>query len=117
MSIKVYGIKSCDTMKKTFNFLEEKGVDYEFTDYKKVAISPELLEGFLKKSPLEALVNKKGTTYRKMDDAQKVALEKAETAIPILIENPSMIKRPLITYPDGSQTLGFDKENITSHLS
>jgi arsenate reductase-like glutaredoxin family protein len=49
MSIKVYGIKSCDTMKKTFNFLEEKGVDYEFTDYKKEEISPELLEDFLAK--------------------------------------------------------------------
>ncbi|GAB3218341.1 Spx/MgsR family RNA polymerase-binding regulatory protein [Algoriphagus aestuariicola] len=116
MSIKVYGIKSCDTMKKTFNFLEEKGVDYEFTDYKKEEISPELLEDFLAKSSLEALVNKKGTTYRKMDDVQKVALEKAETAIPILIENPSMIKRPLITYPDGSLTLGFNEEKIASHL-
>jgi arsenate reductase-like glutaredoxin family protein len=51
-----------------------------------------------------------------MDDVQKVALEKAETAIPILIENPSMIKRPLITYPDGSLTLGFNEEKIASHL-
>ncbi len=117
MSIKVYGIKSCDTMKKTFDFLEEKGVKYDFTDYKKVAVSPELLEDFLAKSSLEALVNKKGTTYRKMDDSQKVALEKAETAIPILIENPSMIKRPLITYPNGGLTLGLDKEKIEAQLA
>ncbi|GAA0879047.1 ArsC family reductase [Algoriphagus jejuensis] len=116
MSIKVYGIKSCDTMKKTFNFLEEKGVYYEFIDYKKVAVSPELLKGFLEKSSIETLVNKKGTTYRKMDDAQKLALEKRETAIPILIENTSMIKRPLITYPDGSLTLGFDPEKISEKL-
>ncbi len=116
MSIKVYGIKSCDTMKKTFNFLEEKGVSFDFTDYKKEEPTKELLEDFLAKSSLEALVNKKGTTYRKMDDAQKTALEKQETAIPILIQNPSMIKRPLIAYPDGSLTLGFNEEKIAAHL-
>lgn len=116
MSIKVYGIKSCDTMKKTFDFLDEKGVAYQFTDYKKEEISPELLEDFLAKSSLEALVNKKGTTYRKMDETQKLALEKNETAIPVLIENPSMIKRPLITYPDGSLTLGFVPEKISEKL-
>ncbi len=103
-------------MKKTFNFLEERGVAYQFTDYKKEEISPELLEDFLAKSSLEALVNKKGTTYRKMDESQKAALEKEDTAIPILIENPSMIKRPLITYPDGSLTLGFNEEKIAAHL-
>ena len=116
MSIKVYGIKSCDTMKKTFNFLEARGVDFDFNDYKKQEISPELLEGFLAKTSLELLVNKKGTTYRKMDESQKAALESEETAIPILIENPSMIKRPLITYPDGSLTLGFNEEKIAEHL-
>jgi len=116
MSIKVYGIKSCDTMKKTFDFLEEKGVRFDFEDYKKQELTPELLEGFLSKTSLEFLVNKKGTTYRKMDDSQKLALEKNETAIPVLIENPSMIKRPLITYPDGSLTLGFVPEKISEKL-
>lgn len=116
MSVKVYGIKNCNTMKKAFDFLEEKGVKYEFVDYKKEKPSPELLEGFVKKSSLVALVNKQGTTYRKMDDSQKVALEKKETAIPILVENSSMIKRPVITYSDGSLTLGFVPEQIESKL-
>jgi Spx/MgsR family transcriptional regulator len=116
MSIKVYGIKNCDTMKKTFNFLEEKGVSFDFEDYKKQELTPELLEDFLAKTSLEFLVNKKGTTYRKMEDAQKQALEKNETAIPILIANPSVIKRPLITYPDGSLTLGFVPEKISEKL-
>lgn len=110
MSLKVYGIKNCNTMKKAFDFLESKGVPYEFIDYKKQKPTQELLKGFLAKTPLETLVNKQGTTYRKMDDSQKVALEKTETAIPILIENSSMIKRPVIVYPDGSLTLGFDQE-------
>ncbi len=116
MSTKVYGIKSCDTMKKTFTFLNEKGVSYDFIDYKSEKPTEKLLEGFLAKTSLDFLVNKKGTTYRKMDDSQKKALEKVETAIPILIENSSMIKRPLITYPDGSLTLGFDPDKIIEKL-
>lgn len=116
MSIKVYGIKNCDTMKKAFSFLDEKGFSYEFIDYKKQKPSQELLESFLAKTSLETLVNKQGTTFRKMEDSQKKALEKAETALPILIENSSMIKRPVITYPDGSLTLGFVPEKISEKL-
>ena len=116
MSVKVYGIKNCNTMKKAFDFLESKGAAYEFIDYKKQKPTKELLNGFLSKTPLESLVNKQGTTYRKMDDVQKAALEKVETALPILIENSSMIKRPVITYPDGSLTLGFVQETIEEKL-
>ena len=112
----VYGIPACNTMKKAFDFLSEKGVAYEFIDYKKQKPTKELLKGFLEKTPLETLVNKQGTTYRKMDDTQKIALEKEETAIPILIENSSMIKRPVITYSDGSLTLGFVPEKIEEKL-
>ena len=116
MALKVYGIKNCDTMKKTFDFLSEKGVAYEFIDYKKQKPTQELLEGFLAKTSLESLVNKQGTTYRKMDDSQKAALEKKEFSLPILIENSSMIKRPIITYPDGSLTLGFVPDQISEKL-
>ncbi|MEB2784791.1 Spx/MgsR family RNA polymerase-binding regulatory protein [Algoriphagus persicinus] len=116
MSIKVYGIKNCNTMKKTFDFLTEKGVAYDFIDYKREKPDAALLEGFLKKTDLASLVNKKGTTYRKMSDEQKSALENEETAIPILEENSSMIKRPVIVYRNGSLTLGFDPEAIERHL-
>lgn len=103
-------------MKKMFTFLEEKGVSYDFIDYKKQKPTQEILEGFLAKTTLESLVNKQGTTYRKMDDSQKAALEQKETALPLLIENSSMIKRPIITYPDGSLTLGFVPDLITQKL-
>ncbi|SFT87522.1 transcriptional regulator, Spx/MgsR family [Algoriphagus locisalis] len=116
MSIKVYGIKNCNTMKKTFDFLGEKGVEYDFIDYKKQKPSAPLLEGFLEKTELNSLVNKKGMTYRKMTDEQKIDLEKQETALPILIENSSMIKRPVIVYTDGSLSLGFDAEEIEGKL-
>lgn len=116
MSLKIYGIKNCNTMKKAFDYLESKGQSYEFVDYKKQKPTTELLKSFLTKTSLASLVNKQGTTYRKMDDSQKEALENEETALAVLIENSSMIKRPVIVYPDGSLTLGFDEESIAQKL-
>ena len=116
MALKVYGIKNCDTMKKTFTFLEEKGVAYDFIDYKKQKPSIELLSSFLEKTSLFTLVNKQGTTYKKMEEAQKAALETVETALPILTENSSMIKRPVIVYPDGSITMGFVPDQIEEKI-
>ncbi|MDI1322346.1 MAG: Spx/MgsR family RNA polymerase-binding regulatory protein [Algoriphagus sp.] len=116
MALKVYGIKNCNTMTKAFGFLQEKGVEFEFIDYKKQKPSEALLKEFLTKTNLPALVNKQGTTYRKMTDQQKSDLEKVETALPILTENSSMIKRPVIVYPDGSITLGFDPKEIEEKL-
>jgi Spx/MgsR family transcriptional regulator len=117
MSVKVYGIKNCNTMKKAFDFLQEKGVAFEFFDYKKQKPTAEILQGFLEKTEISKLVNKQGTTFRKMSDAQKEALENQKSAIPILIENSSMIKRPVIAYGDGSITLGFDPAEIGSKIS
>ena len=116
MAIKVYGIKNCDTMKKTFTFLDEKGLVYDFIDYKKQKPTAALLTSFLEKTTLSSLVNKQGTTYKKMAEAQKAALETVETALPILMENSSMIKRPLIVYPDGSVTLGFVPDQISAKI-
>ena len=114
--MKVYGIKNCDTMKKTFAFLEEKGVSYEFIDYKKQAPSADLLRNFLSKTSLETLVNRQGTTYKKLEDTQKEAVLQESTALPILMVQPSMIKRPLIEYADGSISLGFVPDQIAAKL-
>lgn len=116
MSLKVYGIKNCNTMKKTFDFLESEGIAYEFIDYKKQKPSEELLTSFIEKAGLDAVINRKGMTYRKMDEGQKQSLEKKESAIPILMDNSSMIKRPIILYPDDSITLGFDPDLISGKI-
>jgi Spx/MgsR family transcriptional regulator len=116
MALKVYGIKNCNTMAKAIGFLQEKGAEFEFFDYKKQKPTETLLKGFLNKTNLPTLVNKQGTTYRKMTEEQKAELEKEESAIPILTENSSMIKRPVIVYPDGSITLGFDPKEIEARL-
>lgn len=116
MSLKVYGIKNCNTMKKAFDFLREKGVTYEFIDYKKQKPTIELLGGFLKETDLASLVNKQGTTYRKMTDEQKKALESEKTALPILVENSSMIKRPVIVSNDKVVMVGWNPENWSNQL-
>ena len=116
MILKVYGIKNCDTMKKTFFFLEEKGISYEFIDYKKQAPTFELLKSFHSKTSLETLVNRQGTTYKKLDEGNKEALKNESTALSIVTSQPSMIKRPVIVYPDGSITLGFVPEQIALKL-
>lgn len=103
-------------MKKTFAFLEAKGSAYVFIDYKKQAPDADLLRGFIDKRGLATVINRQGTTYKKMGDAEKEALEQVETALPILIAHPSMIKRPIIVYPDQSITLGFLPELIDSKL-
>lgn len=99
-------------MKKTFHLLENEGISYDFIDYKKQKPSEELLEGFSKKSSLDQLINKKGTTYRKLSDDQKTALETQATAFPIMTENSSMIKRPIVQFPDGELIIGLHDEEI-----
>lgn len=116
MPVKVYGIKNCNTMKKAFDFLSEKGVDYEFFDYKKQKPTKELLESFLAKTDLDSLINRKGTTFKKQDEETKEALNNSSKALDILIENSSMIKRPVIIYPNGALTLGFDPEAISENI-
>lgn len=103
-------------MKKTFSFLEGKGISYEFLDYKKQAPTVDLLKSFLSKTSLDTLVNRQGTTYKKLDDSQKAAVGQELTAFPILMAQPSIIKRPIIEYPDGSVSLGFVPEQIASKL-
>src|SRR5690554_5917313 len=112
MSVKVYGIKNCNTMKKTFQLLEKEGISYEFLDYKKEKPSTDLLKGFSKKVGLDQLVNKKGTTYRKLSEDQKAALDAEATAFPLMAENSSMIKRPIIQFADGELILGLQEEEI-----
>lgn len=112
MSIKVYGIKNCNTMKKAFQLLDSEGVSYEFIDYKKQKPSQDLLQEFSKNAGLDQLVNKKGTTYRKLSEDQKALLENETTALPLIMENSSMIKRPIVQFPNGELVLGFQEEEI-----
>ncbi|HWK50508.1 MAG TPA: ArsC family reductase [Steroidobacter sp.] len=91
----LYGIKACDTMKKARTWLDEHGVKYEFHDYKVSGIDREHLEAWCKKAGWETILNRAGTTFRKLPDADKADLNERK-AIALMLEQPSMIKRPVL---------------------
>lgn len=104
----IYGIKNCDTMKKAFKWLDEQGIDYQFHDYKKEGLNEALAKQWLEELGYEQLINKRGTTWRKLDDTVKNNLTN-ETALSLMLENSSIIKRPLLD--TGNQRyLGFKPE-------
>ena len=97
MTITIYGIKSCSTMKKAFTKLDELGVNYNFHDYKKQGIDKESVQRWVNELGIDKVLNKRGTTWRKLTDEQKQAAdENVNNAIDLLIENTSMIKRPIV---------------------
>ena len=94
-SITIYGIKNCDTMKKARAWLDKKGVDYAFHDYKAAGIARDRLQGWASKVGWETLLNRAGTTFRKLPDADRQGLDERK-AISLMMDQPSMIKRPVL---------------------
>jgi arsenate reductase len=110
MPITIYGIKNCDTMKKARAFLDKKGVAYEFHDYKTQGIERARLEGWAKKAGWEALLNRAGTTFRKLPDKDKANVTEKK-AMALMLAQPSMIKRPVLELPGGKLLVGFKPED------
>jgi arsenate reductase len=103
----MYGIKNCQTMKKAMNWLESKQIDYEFHDYKKLDIDEDTLKEWLSQKPWDEIINKRGTTWRKLSDEDKADIDPAK-AIKLMMTNASLIKRPALNV-DGKLYLGFDE--------
>ena len=112
MSITIYGIKNCDTMKKARAWLDKRGVDYAFHDYKAAGIDRERLERWSKKVGWETLLNRAGTTFRKLSDKDKAAVDEKK-AIALMLDQPSMIKRPVLDLGGGRLLVGFRPEAYT----
>ncbi|ATQ43281.1 ArsC family reductase [Caulobacter mirabilis] len=108
MSATLYGIKNCDTMKKARVWLDQHGVTYGFHDYKASGIEAETLKGWAGKVGWEVLLNRAGTTFRALPDADKTGVDEAK-AIALMVAQPSMIKRPVLDL-DGRLTVGFKPE-------
>ncbi len=104
-SVTIHGIKNCDTMKKARAWLDGKGIDYAFHDYKKAGIDAATLRGWAGQVGWEVLLNKAGTTFRKLPDTDKAGLDEAK-AIDLMVAQPSMIKRPVLDV-DGKLLVGF----------
>ncbi len=105
MTTTIYGIKACDTMKKARDWLDGHGVTYTFHDYKTVGIDRAHLQAWSKVVGWETLLNKAGTTFRKLPDADKQGLDEAK-AIDLMLAQPSMIKRPVLVM-DEQMLVGF----------
>lgn len=111
----VYGIKNCSTVKKALNWLDEHNKAYRFHDYKKTPATHEQLQRWEQEVSWERLLNKRGTTWRRLSTEQQEAVVDSASAIAVLRENNSMIKRPLIESPNGI-LLGFDDQEYQSKL-
>ncbi len=108
--LRLYGIKNCDTIKKTRRWLEEQGIAYQFHDYRVDGLSDEHLQGFIDKLGWEPLLNTRGTTWRKLPQEQRDAITDAQSAKTLMLEQPAMIKRPLLETESGEILLGFNIE-------
>lgn len=112
MTVTIYGIKSCDTMKKAFTWLEAAGVPYEFHDYKKSGIDQDRLRAWAGQVGWEVILNRAGTTFRRLADDEKQGLTEAR-AIELMMAQPSMIKRPIVEH-GGKLLVGFKPDIYTT---
>ncbi|CAK9885583.1 MAG: Protein YffB [Candidatus Erwinia impunctatus] len=105
----MYGIKNCDTIKKAQRYLDTQHVAFQFHDYRQNGLDAELLATFIKKLGWEALVNTRGTTWRKLSEETRAAITNSEAASRLMLEQPAIIKRPLLVREDGEMLLGFNE--------
>lgn len=118
----LYGIKNCDTIKKARRWLENQEIPYQFHDYRVDGLSPELLQTFIEQVGWEPLLNTRGTTWRKLSDEQKNAINNTEAAQALMLEQPSIIKRPLLISKTAASAIekcliGFKAEQYQQFFS
>ena len=106
MSITVYGIPNCDTVKKARTWLADQQQEFVFHDFKKQGLTREIIAGWLQHLSRDVLVNKKGTTWRALSDDRKASIVDDESAIALMLEHPSVIKRPVLD-KDGTFAVSF----------
>lgn len=109
MDLILYGIPNCDTVKKARRWLDAAGVPYRFHDFRKDGLDPAKLQGWIDALGWDKLLNKSGTTFRKLPDADKAALDAAK-AKALMIEQPAMIRRPVVEAP-GGVSVGFSADD------
>jgi len=114
LSIHFYGIPNCDTVKKARGWLDAQGVGYTFHDYKKEGADRAKLEAWAAEKGWETILNRAGTTFRKLPEEAKAGLD-AGKAVGLMLEQPSMIKRPVLEYP-GGLLVGFKPAEWESAL-
>lgn len=112
----LYGISNCDTVKKARAWLTAQGVSAPFHDFKKQGVPAERLQHWLAAAGWQQVLNRRGTTWRKLDAATQASVQDAASAAALLLREPSAIKRPVAEWPDGSVSLGFDAPDWARRL-
>ena len=115
MSIHFYGIPNCDTVKKARKWLEGQGVDYTFHDYKKEGADEGKVASWIADKGVETILNKRGTTFRKLSDVEKEMGADGHKAVSLLVQHPSMIKRPVVEHESGI-LVGFKEDEWSANL-
>ena len=115
MTVTLYGIPNCDTVKKARVWLNGQGIDHAFHDYKKQGADPARIARWVETGGWEKVLNRAGTTFRKLPDADREGLDAAK-AVAVMAANPSCIKRPIVEYP-GGLLIGFRPEEWKAALS
>lgn len=109
-SVRVYGIPNCDTVKRARAWLLEHAVNTEFVDFKKVGVPAHALTQWLAELGWQALLNTRGTTWRKLDDVTRAQVVDDASAARLMHEQPSVVRRPVVEWPDGGVSVGFDEQ-------
>ena len=112
----LFGIKNCDTLKKARRFLDSQAINYHYHDYRTDGLSSETLQCFIDTLGWQALLNTRGTTWRKLSEEEKAAVNSAEAAKALMLAQPAMIKRPLLAAADGSMLLGFNETDYPQFI-
>jgi len=114
MATTLYGIPNCETVKKARKWLEARDIAYQFHDYKKAGINADRLNSWADALGWEKLLNRAGTTFRKLPEGDRAHIDR-DKAIMLMVQNPSMIKRPLLDH-DGALTLGYSQAEYEALL-
>ncbi len=115
MSITMYGIANCDTIRKARKWLDNHGIDYRLHDYRKDGLTREMLISFIERLGWEALLNRRGTTWRKLPAQIRDNIDR-NSAIEVMLEQPAIIKRPLLERDDGELQCGFSADGYKAFL-
>ena len=108
MTVTLYGIAHCDSVKRARTWLAAQGIAVAFHDFKQAGVPPERLREWIAAAGWQALVNSRGTTWRRLDDATRDAVHDAASATALMLAQPSLIKRPVVEWGDDAVTVGFD---------
>ena len=112
----LYGIPNCDTVKRARAFLAGRGAAVQFHDFKKAGVPADRLAAWIASVGWERVLNRQGTTWRKLDDATKAAVSDAASASALMQAQPSVVKRPVVEWPGGAITVGFSEADFAARL-